>query len=76
MVENVAKLNELKQSIEHNLASKKDLANEKLENEKKFGNLQILTAELGRKTKNTEMELNTFKEDLTSQTVRLEDNQK
>ena len=32
MVENVAKLNELKQSIEHNLASKKDLANEKLEN--------------------------------------------
>ena len=32
MVENAAKLNELWQSVEHNLASKKDIANEKLEN--------------------------------------------
>ena len=27
MVENAAKLNELRQSVEHNLASKKDIAN-------------------------------------------------
>lgn len=32
MVENAAKLNELRQSVEHNLVSKKDIANEKLEN--------------------------------------------
>ena len=61
MVENAAKLNELRQSVEHNLASKKDMANEKLENEKKFGNLQIQAAELTRKTKNTDLDLNTFK---------------
>ena len=61
MVENAAKLNELRQSVEHNLASKKDVAAEKLENEKKFGNMQVLTAELSRKTKNTDLELNAFK---------------
>ena len=44
MVETTAKLNELKQNIEHSLVSKKELANEKLENEKKIGNLQILAA--------------------------------
>ena len=32
MVENAAKMNELRQSVEHNLASKKDVASEKLEN--------------------------------------------
>ena len=76
MVENAAKMNELRQSVEHNLASKKDVASEKLENEKRIGNLQILVAEISRKAKNTEVELNSFKDDLTSQTTRLEDNQK
>ena len=38
--------------------------------------MQILVAEISRKAKNTEVELNSFKDDLTSQTTRLEDNQK
>lgn len=61
-----SKTNELRDYIEHNLTSKKEFSGEKLENEKKIGNLQIQTAENGRKMKNLEIDLNNLKEDCKS----------
>lgn len=37
-------MNELKDNIEHSVASKKELANDKLDTERKIGNLNVSVA--------------------------------
>ena len=73
MVETVSKLNELKENVEHTLTSKKDTANDKLDFEKKIGNLQVQAAESLRKCKNIEIELNGHKEDISKHAEQQEE---
>lgn len=76
IVEVNAKINELKDFIEHNLTTKKESGLEKLDSEKKIGNLQVQNAEIARKCKNLEMELGNLKEELSFQRLQQEESGK
>lgn len=55
-VEIQARINEIKDNIELNLPNRREIGQEKLESEKKFGNLQVAVADVSRRLKNVEQE--------------------
>jgi hypothetical protein len=56
MVEMSARLNEVKDNIELNFLTRKEMNQEKLENEKKIGNITITIADASRKIKTVELD--------------------
>ena len=64
MVEIQARINEIKDNIELNLPNRREIGQEKLENEKKFGNLQIAVADVSRRIKNVEQETTISSEEI------------
>lgn len=64
LVEIQARINEIKDNIELNLPNRREIGQEKLENEKKFGNLQIAVAEVSRRIKNVEQESSISSEEI------------
>ena len=66
MVEVQARINEIKDNIELNLPNRREIGQEKLENEKKFGNLQIAVADVSRRIKNVEQETSISSEEIKS----------
>ena len=69
-------MNELKDNVEHSVASKKDLANDKLDTERKLGNLNVTVAEHTRKNNNIDMDLKEIKDDFKNQSEKQEESGK
>ena len=76
IIEVNSKMNELKDNVEHSVASKKDLANDKLDTERKLGNLNVTVAEHTRKNNNIDMDLKEIKDDFKNQSEKQEESGK
>lgn len=76
LIEGAARLNELRENVLQTLLTKKDFAQEKLDNEKKIGNLQVQFADVTRKIRNVENDEKDSKEDIKRALAAQEDSSK